>query len=421
MSVPLTINGVTYQYPQQGDTNWGPTLTAWSTAVTNGMLQKAGGSFPLTAEVDFGASFGLRVLYVKSEESNIATTGFFRLANNSTGVGFRNSTNSADLLLTVDISNQLTFNGVPIGGLTSLLNGHIFVGNVSNQPADVAMSGDATIVNTGVLTISNLAINNAKVATSAAIALSKLATVSAYQWITGDVSGVLGGTSVTALRAVASDSNGLPIASATTATELGYVSGATSNIQAQINAITASGTVPAGGMMDFGGTVAPTGWLLCDGSAVSRSTYANLFSAISTTWGAGDGSTTFNVPNMTRRTGMGSGGSGTGTIGNAVGNTGGEEGHTLTQSELSVALGTASSSVTDPGHVHSLTGRNAGGAQNLIFANTGNSAAGSTNLSGSVGSATTGISVGTTITNALGGNAHNNIQPSAIVLKIIKT
>ncbi len=43
----------------------------------------------------------------------------------------------------------------------------------------------------------------------------------------------------------------------------------------------------------------PTGWLLCDGSAVSRTAYAALFSAIGTTWGAGDGSTTFNVPDLT--------------------------------------------------------------------------------------------------------------------------
>ena len=56
--------------------------------------------------------------------------------------------------------------------------------------------------------------------------------------------------------------------------------------------------VPAGVIWSYGGLTAPVGWLLCDGSAVSRTTYANLFAVIGTRYGAGDGSTTFNVPNL---------------------------------------------------------------------------------------------------------------------------
>lgn len=55
---------------------------------------------------------------------------------------------------------------------------------------------------------------------------------------------------------------------------------------------------PAGSIMAYAASTAPTGWLLCDGSAVSRTTYATLFTAISTTWGTGDGSTTFNLPDL---------------------------------------------------------------------------------------------------------------------------
>lgn len=56
--------------------------------------------------------------------------------------------------------------------------------------------------------------------------------------------------------------------------------------------------VAVGSMVAYGATGSvPTDWLLCDGSAVSRVTYADLFSVIGTTWGAGDGSTTFNLPN----------------------------------------------------------------------------------------------------------------------------
>lgn len=61
---------------------------------------------------------------------------------------------------------------------------------------------------------------------------------------------------------------------------------------------TVGDTFPAGTITMFGGTSAPNGWLLCDGSAVSRTEYADLFMAIATNFGAGDGSTTFNLPDM---------------------------------------------------------------------------------------------------------------------------
>lgn len=62
-----------------------------------------------------------------------------------------------------------------------------------------------------------------------------------------------------------------------------------------------SAGLPAGVVVPFGGKTAPSGWLRCDGSAVSRTTYAALFAAIGTLYGAGDGSTTFNLPNLTGR------------------------------------------------------------------------------------------------------------------------
>ena len=67
----------------------------------------------------------------------------------------------------------------------------------------------------------------------------------------------------------------------------------TNNATAAANAV-----LPAGLILPFGNTSAPTGYLACDGSAVSRTTYATLFTAIGTTWGAGDGSSTFNVPDL---------------------------------------------------------------------------------------------------------------------------
>lgn len=63
----------------------------------------------------------------------------------------------------------------------------------------------------------------------------------------------------------------------------------------------ATGTVPVGSVTAFAGANAPAGWLLCGGQTVSRTTYAGLFSVIGTTYGAGDGSTTFTLPDLRGR------------------------------------------------------------------------------------------------------------------------
>lgn len=83
--------------------------------------------------------------------------------------------------------------------------------------------------------------------------------------------------------------------------------------------------VEPGFIAPYAGTGTPTGWLECNGQNVSRTTYAALFTAIGETWGVGDGSTTFTLPDLRRRTLVGKGGSGSGTLGNAVSNTGGAE------------------------------------------------------------------------------------------------
>ena len=86
--------------------------------------------------------------------------------------------------------------------------------------------------------------------------------------------------------------------------------------------------VPAGIVMSFAGSVAPVGWLLCDGSSVSRTDYADLFTVIGTTYGSGDGETTFNLPNLSGRVAIGVSNS------HALGTTGGEETVTLSETEL---------------------------------------------------------------------------------------
>lgn len=93
----------------------------------------------------------------------------------------------------------------------------------------------------------------------------------------------------------------------------------------------------------YGGSVAPSKFLLCDGSAISRTTYSELFSVIGTTYGVGDGSTTFNLPLMEGRAVIGVSGT------HALGTTGGAESVTLTEQEL------PTHSHTIPSHGHTST------------------------------------------------------------------
>jgi microcystin-dependent protein len=152
--------------------------------------------------------------------------------------------------------------------------------------------------------------------------------------------------------------------------------------------------VPAGTIVAYGGTTVPSGYLEAAGGNVSRTTYAALFTAIGTLHGAGDGSTTFGLPSFARRTLVGRGGSGTATLGNTVGNTGGSETHTLSTAELAA-------------HTHSLPSASA----TLGAGTTGYSSVGTTNA----------ISAFSTTSGSSGsGSAHNNLQPSLVVMFLIK-
>ena len=104
--------------------------------------------------------------------------------------------------------------------------------------------------------------------------------------------------------------------------------------------VTGTGLMPSGSVTQWAGTgSAPTGWLMCDGTAVSRTAYPALFTAISTTYGIGDGSTTFNLPDMQGRVAIGAGtGRNNADDGSltarTIGTYEGEETHTLTEAEL---------------------------------------------------------------------------------------
>jgi microcystin-dependent protein len=115
---------------------------------------------------------------------------------------------------------------------------------------------------------------------------------------------------------------------------------------------------PAGIIWEYGGSSAPTGWLLCDGSAVSRTTYAALFAVLGTAYGSGDGSTTFNVPDKRGKFGIGVDGTYTrgSTGGAASGTTSTAGSHNHTGNTGSTTLSTSQI----PSHTHSGTTDSAG-------------------------------------------------------------
>lgn len=168
---------------------------------------------------------------------------------------------------------------------------------------------------------------------------------------------------------------------------------------------------PIGLMILYAGPAAPDGWLQCDGSAVSRSAYADLFAAITTTYGIGDGINTFNLPDTRDRVIVCKG-----TTHSVLGATGGEETHVLTAAEM-------------PNHTHTTTLNNAGGHSHTYsrIAATGPpyglNLAGVSKNTGSTGSTTSAVgdhSHTVSLASAGGGLAHNNMQPYLTLLQIIR-
>ena len=115
------------------------------------------------------------------------------------------------------------------------------------------------------------------------------------------------------------------------------------------SSLTGISAVPAGAITAYGGSSAPSGWLLCDGTAVNRTTYADLFTAIGTSYGAGDGSTTFNVPDLRQRFPLGKADAGTGST---LGETGGDIDHTHTGPSHTHTFTLAEANL--PAHTHAV-------------------------------------------------------------------
>ena len=244
MSTNISFNGVTYTIPAEGDSGWATSLSNYFIALSTGTLQRSGGSFTLTAELDLGNAYGLKGAYYKSSAANPSSAGILRLGNNES-IGWRNAGNSADYLLKVNASNEFQFNGTKILLSGSVVNADIDAAaaiaysklNLSGSIVNADVNASAAIAYSK-LNLSG-SIVNADINASAAIAYSKLNLSTSIVNADINASAAIALSKLaatTASRALVSDASGFVSASSVTATELGYVSGVTSAIQTQLNA-----------------------------------------------------------------------------------------------------------------------------------------------------------------------------------------
>lgn len=255
----VTWNGTSYTVPSVGDENWfgDNGVDGLLISLVNNGFQKTGGNFTLTSEVNFGGTAGLTGLYFGTRSSNDSTTGVFRLSN-AEGIGWRNAGNSADLLLTVDSSNNLSFNGtsiisssgiVPVSSGGTGIAGSYAIGDLLYATPNSHTLTKLPVGTTGYVLKSNGTvpqygqITNASVDSAAAITRSKLANGTASHVVINDGSGEMSSEAT-----LATSRGGTNIASYTTG-DLLYASNGTTlsklGIGSAGNVLKVSGGLPA--------------------------------------------------------------------------------------------------------------------------------------------------------------------------------
>jgi microcystin-dependent protein len=278
--------------------DWNATLADLATALTQSLASD--GQTPAAAVIPFAQ--GIRVSDGLITAPSIAVigdtdTGFYFPAANSVSLVCGGVSVLAATTAGVTFPLGVTFAGnqTVTGNLT--VNGNTTIGNAGADTLSVVATGtftgnqtfNGTTTFTSTVTVPDASFTNAKLATVATATIKGRVTAS-----TGVVEDLTGAQATTLLSAVVGDSG--------SGGTKGLVPAPAAGDTAAARFLSAAGTfaaaVPVGSMSMYAANSAPTGWLECNGGAVSRTTYAGLFAAIGTVFGSGDGSTTFNVPDM---------------------------------------------------------------------------------------------------------------------------
>jgi microcystin-dependent protein len=224
-------------------------------------------------------------------------TGFYFPAANQAalvcgGIAVLNATSSG---VTFPLGVTFAGNQTVTGNL--IVNGNTTLGNAGADTMSVVATGtftgnqtfNGTATFTSTVTVPDASFTNAKLATVATATIKGRVTAA-----TGAVEDLTGTQATTLLSAVVGDSG--------SGGTKGLVPAPAAGDTAAARFLSAAGTftaaVPVGSVTMYAANTAPTGWLECSGAAVSRTTYAGLFTAIGTVFGVGDSSTTFNLPDM---------------------------------------------------------------------------------------------------------------------------
>jgi len=321
-----------------------PTTTSqtnWDTAYSN-YLQWDGGSTSLvaaTGRTSLGASTVGENLFTLTNPSAI-TFPRFNADNTVTAL------NDADFRTAIGAGTSSTTGTVTSISTTSPITG-------------------GTITGTGTIGI------NAASANTASYVVQRDAS---GNFSAGTITASLTGTASTATNLAGGGAGQVPYQSASGTTAM--LSAGTSGqvlTSSGTSAPTWSNVMPSGTIMQYAGATAPTGYLICDGSAVSRTTYATLFAVTSTTYGVGNGSTTFNLPNLQSRLPIGAG-TGSGLTLRTRGTTYGTETFTLASGNIpQLTSGNMSANASHshtqlrPSYVYVGSGGGAGNAAGTII------------------------------------------------------
>jgi microcystin-dependent protein len=278
--------------------DWNATLADLATALTQSLASD--GQTPAAAVIPFAQ--GIRVSDGLITAPSISVIGdtdtgfYFPAANSATlvcgGVSVLAATSSG---VTFPLGVTFAGNQTVTGNLT--VNGNTTIGNAGTDTLSVVATGtftgnqtfNGTATFTSTVTVPDHSFVNAKLATVATATLKGRVGAG-----TGHVQDLTGTQATTLLDAVVGDSG--------SGGTKGLVPAPAAGDAAAARFLSAAGTfaaaVPVGSVTMYAANAAPTGWLECSGAAVSRTTYAGLFAAIGTVFGSGDGSTTFNLPQM---------------------------------------------------------------------------------------------------------------------------